>query len=603
MNKDVIYIEPEDDITDILANVKAAKNKIIALVPPKKAGVLRSAVNFKLIAKTARVNNKTIVLISSDESLLKLASAVKMPVAKTLNSKPQLPTVSAKEYGDEPSDTIEAAKPAKKKIEPKAEPAEEAGEAIDAEVHPEFKTAKDAPKKEKEIETIELDEGDGSKEKKAVRGAKGVLPTKVPNILKYRKWIIIGGVAALALILFVIWGWVIAPAANIAIKIKTSAKNFAEEVSFVTEADKASVENGTFYIESKSIEKKTEAEFEATGELDKGQKATGTIQVTIKSGTSASCNDTKLGASINAGSIFIFGEVAYKVTSGASVSVDDLNVKQTTRGCELRSDATFGAVSVEAVENGDKYNIAATSTGWTLNSDAWYANNLSISSSEMTGGTSEIAKVVSKDDIEKVKNNLTLPSEKEMIAELTEQFGGDYIIIQSSMDMGEVKYTPTPDVEGEIKDGQKAKLTAERKYTVYAVKRQDVNDYIMKKAHDDLGDNTQTIYSSGVSGFEKKLTESSDTSANAEKDSVFFESFKKGDASITAKLKSTVLVAPEVNEDMVREKSLGNKAGEVRTALKSINGVQDVTVKTFPSFNHKIPKEAEKVKITIELAQ
>ena len=53
MNKDVIYIEPEDDITDILANIKDAKNKIIALVPPKKAGVLRSAVNFKLIAKTA----------------------------------------------------------------------------------------------------------------------------------------------------------------------------------------------------------------------------------------------------------------------------------------------------------------------------------------------------------------------------------------------------------------------------------------------------------------------------------------------------------------------------------------------------------------------
>ena len=54
MNKDVIYIEPEDDITDILTNIKGAKNKIIALVPPKKAGVLRSAVNFKLIAKAAK---------------------------------------------------------------------------------------------------------------------------------------------------------------------------------------------------------------------------------------------------------------------------------------------------------------------------------------------------------------------------------------------------------------------------------------------------------------------------------------------------------------------------------------------------------------------
>lgn len=66
MNKDVIYIEPEQDITDIIANIKAAKCKIVALVPPKKAGVLRSAVNFKLIAKAARQSEKTVVLITKD---------------------------------------------------------------------------------------------------------------------------------------------------------------------------------------------------------------------------------------------------------------------------------------------------------------------------------------------------------------------------------------------------------------------------------------------------------------------------------------------------------------------------------------------------------
>ena len=75
MNKDVIYIEPEDDITDILANIKGAKNRVVALVPPKKAGVLRSAVNFKLIAKTATRADKVVVLISNDESLVKLAAA------------------------------------------------------------------------------------------------------------------------------------------------------------------------------------------------------------------------------------------------------------------------------------------------------------------------------------------------------------------------------------------------------------------------------------------------------------------------------------------------------------------------------------------------
>ena len=88
MNKDVIYIEPEDDITDILEKIKKTKNKIVALVPPKKAGVLRSAVNIKLIAKTAARSNKTTVLISSDESLMKLAMAANIPVAKTLQSKP-----------------------------------------------------------------------------------------------------------------------------------------------------------------------------------------------------------------------------------------------------------------------------------------------------------------------------------------------------------------------------------------------------------------------------------------------------------------------------------------------------------------------------------
>ena len=99
--KDVIYIEPNDDITDILANIKKSENKIVALVPPKKAGVLRSIVNFKLIAKTAAKEEKAIVLVTTDESLIKLASTVKMPVAKNLQSKPKLPEgIEAAELGD-----------------------------------------------------------------------------------------------------------------------------------------------------------------------------------------------------------------------------------------------------------------------------------------------------------------------------------------------------------------------------------------------------------------------------------------------------------------------------------------------------------------------
>ena len=55
MNKEVIYLEPEDDITDILTKLQRAKQKLVALVPPKKATMLRSAVNMKLVARAKRV--------------------------------------------------------------------------------------------------------------------------------------------------------------------------------------------------------------------------------------------------------------------------------------------------------------------------------------------------------------------------------------------------------------------------------------------------------------------------------------------------------------------------------------------------------------------
>ena len=92
MNKDVVYIEPEDDITDIIARIKNAKQKLVALVPPKKIGVLRSAVNTKLIAKAARQSEKVAVIVTTDQSLIKLAATAGLPVAKTLQSRPKLPS-------------------------------------------------------------------------------------------------------------------------------------------------------------------------------------------------------------------------------------------------------------------------------------------------------------------------------------------------------------------------------------------------------------------------------------------------------------------------------------------------------------------------------
>jgi hypothetical protein len=91
MNKDVIYIEPEDDITDIITKIENSKEKIIALVPPKKAGILRSIVNIKLLVKAGTAAKKTIVLVTTDPSIIKLAASVKLPVTKDLTTAPTIP--------------------------------------------------------------------------------------------------------------------------------------------------------------------------------------------------------------------------------------------------------------------------------------------------------------------------------------------------------------------------------------------------------------------------------------------------------------------------------------------------------------------------------
>ncbi|NCU39258.1 hypothetical protein EOL96_09650, partial [Candidatus Saccharibacteria bacterium] len=62
--KDVVYIDVEDDITAIIGKLKSSKHSIVALVPPKRTSVLQSAVNLRLLARSAEQHNKRLVLIT-----------------------------------------------------------------------------------------------------------------------------------------------------------------------------------------------------------------------------------------------------------------------------------------------------------------------------------------------------------------------------------------------------------------------------------------------------------------------------------------------------------------------------------------------------------
>jgi len=574
MNKDVIYIEPEQDITDIIANIKAAKNKIIALVPPKKAGVLRSAVNFKLIAKTARQNEKTVVLITTDDSLRRLASSVAMPTAKSLQSKPQLPDdEDAVEFGDEmvteeePEEEAEPEAPAKKvpvatavKVTKKA-PAAPADDVIEGEPEPE---------EEKKPET---------KAEKKVAKMKGA---KIPNIAKYRKFIIAGAAALVIIIAFSIWAAVFAPAAKITVKVHTTAEGFAEKVNFVKDESKADPEAGVLFLEEQTITKKAEGEFKATGEVDKGTKATGKVTVTLPKDKSLENKNT---ISIPKGATFTIGGKVFEVTEGKSVPIEKLTDANFSKYWHLcgsvkcnSNPISSGDIPVVAKEVGDDYNIAAATSG--ITSSVQISGDYTITSSAMTGGVSKKVTVVSKEDVETAAASLDMPSQSDIRDELTKQFGADYIFL-GDIKQSEAKITTSPALNEEVGDNVTPKIVKEVNYTMFAVKREPVKKYINKVVSAKLGDNTQEIYDSGL-------------------DKAFFESFKNSDSDNSAKLKTTVKTGPRVTDEMVREKALGKKVGEVQSLLKSIKGVSSVKVDTSYFFVTSVPSDTNKVEVNIE---
>ena len=565
MNKDVVYIEPEDDITDIIARVKTAKQKLVALVPPKKIGVLRSAVNTKLIAKAAKLSNKVVVIVTTDSSLIKLAAAAQIPVAKNLQSRPKLPSeiireeraggeqfIDEKDYDDEvdPAEVLNTSK--------KPTPAKAMSRKADQEIS---------------SDDIEKDEEKSDKKGKSDKQSdkKGVIPT----LEKYRKWIIIGSAAFVLLVVFLVWAFVFAPAADISVAIRTTANNFSENVSFVTKTGTEQPLDGKFLLEQKKVEKTSSVEFTATGQKDIGEKATGTI--TVVAYLSAEAAPLRLIDGV----AFSYGNLNYAVVEGATISRPD-NDKE----CENYDEGNVSkagcrksvSVKVQASQSGTDSNIGPHDSGWTTNADTSMAKSIIISNAAFSGGTTNMVAVVSEQDFNNAKEKLTNQGREDGKTELIKEFGDDMIVIESSLEVNTSDPKSSPAVNEEVKSGVTPKIEATTTYTMYAVDKTKVEEFIKAKTSNSVASD-QRIYAI---------------------DKPFFEGFaKQSDDNYTAKLKSATQTGPKVTEEDILEKSKGKKVGEVQSLLKSINGVSSVSIKTSFPWVNAVPEDPNK--ITIEL--
>ena len=562
MNKDVIYVEPEDDITDIILKIEKSKEKIVALVPPKKAGVFRSVVNIKLISKSGITSGKKIVLVTTDPSIVRLAGSAKIPVTKDLQTAPSIPSVemsdsevaSKEELVEESDGTVETKEDVeelegedKKKIEDDGEEdGEDEDEAIEEKPAPKTKTAK----------------------KKALKGGNNLINW----IRDHKKLSIACGVGILLLILFLVWAFVIAPAVTVTVGIRTTSNNFSESITFTTNQSEEKAGDGLFYLEEKKIESIQEVEFDATGEKNVGEKAAGEVSVYAYFPL-----NIKASTQIAEGEAFTISGLTYKATKGVTLSYSGNGKSECANkdnseglvdyGCRIN-----GVISVVANEPGTKYNIAASSTGWNTN-----ARVFAYSDKPMAGGTDDKIIIVQQSDIDKAKESLASSNEKENKEKLLEEARKDALVIESSFNQTAAEAISTPGVGEEVKSGEKAKLKAVTTASVYVIDKTKVEEFIREKAA--IAD-SQKIY---------------------EMKDPFIDNFSKSSSGYIGKLKTSYLTGPELSVSKIVDLIKGKGLGDAQHTLKDINGVTEVKMEGSYPWVMSVPNDSNRITINLDI--
>ncbi len=536
--KDTIYLDIDEDITGIVHKVQTSPKNIIALVLPKRATALQSVVNMKLLKRTADQNDKKVVLITSEATLMPLAGVAGVHVASNLSSKPFLPP-SPEKKPSSGTDDAEEIQVDTQDTAPKATDKVEETLQVDNTPRTPSETAKPKDKKSK-------------KDKKL----------KVPNFNSFRKKLIIGGVVGLVLIIGLIWAIFMAPKAMVT--LKTESSDISADFEFTADINAQSVDVGRKVVPASKRES-TQSYSEkapATGQKDKGTKAGGTV--TLKN-----CGSNS--ATIPAGTGISSGTFTF--ITQQSISLSDGNFDG--GGNCKNSGSHTGTVNVVAQNNGDQYNLSSRS--YTVSG----FSQITANGSQMSGGSSNVVKVVSAQDVETAKQKI-VSKKDEKKQELTDQLKKDgYMPIAETFSDGSPNFNVSPAVDGE---GNEVTVSANITYSMVGVKEDDLSKVVDEQVKGQIDTSKQSILNRGLSSAVYKV--------NGE---------TKND-NVTINLQTTVAVGPEIDQDQLRQEIAGKKAGEAEAILSGRPGIMEARVKVSPGWSSKVPSKAGKVKFIIENA-
>ena len=557
--RDLIYIDTDDDVTSIVGRIKASEEVVVALVPPKRIGVLQSVVNLRLLQRAAKNAHKRLAIVTTDPALMNLASGLAIPVAKNINAQAKVLEVSD---DDDISDVIDG-----NDIAVDATSRRSAGGSKSATEDKEISAAVAAIETDDKIKN-DLD-ADGVPDDQQEPKKSPKKKIKVPNVNSLRKKILIGGGLAVVLIGFLVWAIVFAPSATITIQAKTSAVEVKKSLSLVPSGDKDAAE-GVLPPVVKQKKTNESVEFEATGSREVGEMAAGTVAFCYNEEPFSGQTGQKNAITLDAGTRLYANGVQFTIDSGVTVEGGQN---------EAGECATYYSVKATAVNIGEEGNIKQN----TVMSVSGYSGLTALAKTDFTGGSKETVKVVQQSDVDAAVAKLREKGDSDAVRdELMGQMSDSTMVIDGSFSVsqGEVKVTPGV---GETPEGDSTKATAsiELTYTLVGVNRDDLSKVLDAQLKSQTDEAKQKVYNNGL-------------------DEVKFSGFTTTDNGYTVSVTTNGHVGPVIDEDEVKQQAVGKKSEEIKELLKQTDGVNDVSVTMSPFWVSAAPKES-KITVNFEI--
>ena len=482
---EIIYLEPDDDITGVIGRIKEIAPSSVALVIPRGGNIAQSIVNLKLLKREIEKINKTVSLVANDKISKNLASQVGIAVYSTVQeaklAKPLPAAAAAGAFGE----SIKINRYNREEEEGNlAEKLSEPGIGDTVLEDP----IKDEPIEEPIISEMPKDTAfEPAHNKPPIQSERPVkhigthAPASSPTTAKFKSHnvssrkkaiIIIASVALVAVLALVV---VFLPSAEAFVVLKT--ESIKAEPTIIIDKNIVAIDAklGTIPGVLVSADDELTKEFAATGSKNAGTKSTGQVVF-----YNYDYNDTN-PKNIPAGTIIVASGKNFVTSVAISIPGASATIVQ---GAIKVAPSVSAKVAITSSDPGEEYNLPASRFDVSGYSAAQKQLVYAQSEAALSGGTTKKITVVSDEDLKKAKDETQAELDQKIISTILEKESKENKKIINS----QVKITNSS-ADGSKKSGDEAgtftfKIMA--KGETFAYEESQLREVIVAKVTADL---------------------------------------------------------------------------------------------------------------------